>query len=375
MEQDIIISNNDWSLYRKAYSDQERHKEKIKEAIAQKLPEIISEEAIITSDGQKTIKIPIRSLNEYKIRYSTEQKKYFGIGDGTLKEGDVIAEHKQSSDSKKARAGEEEGSDYYEAEIELTDIEDVLFKQLRLPNIKDKNTSFTTADKMIFNDIRKQGLIGNIDKKRTLLSALKRNALRGKRAIAPITEEDLRYKTWNIEKRPQANAVVIAMMDTSGSMGSFEKMIARSFFFWMKRFLELHYEFVTICYIAHHTKAKIVTEKEFFYKGEGGGTLCSSAYKKALQIIDEQYSPEQYNIYAFHFTDGDNLSSDYKTCLDMIEQLLQKINMFGYGEINPHHRYSTLMGTYRHITSNKFRHYILREKTDIYYTLRRFFRE
>ena len=38
-------------------------------------------------------------------------------------------------------------------------------------------------------------------------------------------------------------------------------------------------------------KAKVVTEEEFFYKGESGGTICSSAYEKALELIDKKYHP------------------------------------------------------------------------------------
>ncbi len=76
------------------------------------------------------------------------------------------------------------------------------------------------------------------------------------------------------------------MMDTSGSMGVWEKYMARSFFFWMTRFLRTKYETVEIEFIAHHTEAKVVSEEHFFSKGESGGTICSSAYRKALELID-----------------------------------------------------------------------------------------
>ena len=45
-----------------------------------------------------------------------------------------------------------------------------------------------------------------------------------------ITPEDLRFKTWEEMEQPHSNAVIIAMMDTSGSMGTFEKYVARSSF-------------------------------------------------------------------------------------------------------------------------------------------------
>ena len=73
-------------------------------------------------------------------------------------------------------------------------------------------------------------------------------------------------------------------------MGEFEKYIARSFYFWMVRFLRTKYNNVQIVFISHHTEAKEVTEEEFFHKGESGGTQVSSAYELALQIIQERYN-------------------------------------------------------------------------------------
>lgn len=66
-----------------------------------------------------------------------------------------------------------------------------------------------------FNDIRKTGLWGNIDKKRTMISAYKRNAMRGKASFHPIHQEDLKFRTWNEVLKPDSKAVVLAMMDTS----------------------------------------------------------------------------------------------------------------------------------------------------------------
>jgi hypothetical protein len=158
-------------------------------------------------------------------------------------------------------------------------------------------------------------------------------------------------------------------------MGSFEKYVARSFFFWMTRFLRRQYENVEIIFIAHHTEAKEVSEEEFFTRGESGGTICSSAYQKALEIIDQRYPPERYNIYPFHFSDGDNLTSDNERCVKLIGEILKRANMFGYGEINQYNRSSTLMSAYRNISFPHFLYYIIREKGQVYQALKTFFRK
>src|SRR5699024_8829139 len=337
-QKDFTVSKENWSLHRKGYQDQQRHMDKIKDAIKNNLPDLISEESIVTSDGKNIVKVPIRSLDEYKIRYNHEKTKHVGQGDGDSEVGDIIA--KDPSGGKNAKGsgkgkgdGDQPGDEYYEAEVSIADVENVLFKEMELPDLKEKEQQEIKTSQIEFNDVRKKGLTGNIDKKRTILSALKRNATEGRATIAPILDDDIRYKTWNDVLRPESNAVVLAMMDTSGSMGKFEKDLSRTFFFWMTRFLRSKYESVEIAFIAHHTVAKEVTEEEFFSKGESGGTVCSSAYEKALDIIGERYAPSRYNIYPFHFTDGDNFSTDNEKAVSLVKEIMDVSNMFGYGEI------------------------------------------
>ncbi|PFG03055.1 sporulation protein YhbH [Bacillus sp. es.036] len=375
----FVVSQENWSLHRKGYQDQQRHAEKVQDAIQNNLPDLISEENIILSNGRDVIKIPIRSLDEYKIRYNYDKSKHVGQGEGDSQVGDVVARdgsgEKQPGAGKGEGAGDQPGEDYYEAEVSLVELQDILFKELELPNLREKETADVVQKKVEFNDIRKTGLMGNIDKKRTILTAYKRNAISGKPAITPIYQDDLRFKTWNEEIKRESKAVVLAMMDTSGSMGKWEKYMARSFFFWMSRFLRSKYETVEIEFIAHHTEAKVVTEDDFFSKGESGGTICSSAYRKALELIDEKYSPSRYNIYPFHFSDGDNLTSDNTRCVKLVNQIMKVSNMFGYGEVNAYNRHSTLMSAYKNIHDPKFRHYILKEKKDVYHAMKSFFRK
>ncbi|MDB5085193.1 MAG: sporulation protein YhbH [Bacilli bacterium] len=331
------LSKEDWSLHRKGYQDQVRHQEKVRDAIRKNLSDLVSEESIILSDGKQIIKVPIRSLDEYRFRYNFNKQPHVGQGDGDTQVGDVLGRDRDPGAQGPGQgdgAGDVAGVDYYEAEVSVDELQDILFKDLELPNLQRKeNTEVVTPD-IHFNDIRKKGLQSNIDKKRTILETLKRNARDGSPGIHRISPEDLRYKTWEEIKVPHSNAVVLAMMDTSGSMGQFEKYMARTFYFWMVRFLRTKYEHVDIQFIAHHTEAKVVTEEEFFTKGESGGTICSSAYITALDLINKRYSPEKYNIYPVHFSDGDNLTSDNEKCVKLVQEFMQICNIFGYGEVN-----------------------------------------
>ena len=331
----FTLEKEDWSLHRKGHQDQERHKEKVKEAIKENLSDLVSDESIILSNGKNIVKIPIRSLEEYRIRYNFNKSRQAGTGDGDSQVGDVIAQGKPDGQQPGAGqgAGDKPGADYVEAGVSLEDIESILFAELELPNLQSKAPEQVMAEDIDFRDVRKTGLSGNIDKKRTLLESIRRNQLNatGRLRILP---DELRYKTWDDVVEPDSNAVVIAMMDTSGSMGLFEKYSARTFFFWMTRFLRTKYEHVQIRYIAHHTEAKEVSEEHFFTKGESGGTICSSAYEYALRMIEKKYPPSRYNLYPIHFSDGDNLTSDNEKCVKYVTKLSEISQMFGYAEVN-----------------------------------------
>jgi len=374
VEKSFIVSKDDWSLHRKGYIDQQRHMQKVKEAIKKNLADIVAEESIIMSDGKKVIKVPIKSLEEYHFRFNQNKVKHAGQGSGNTKPGDVLGADGSKGPGKGPGAGSEPGVDYYEAEITIDELAELIFEDLGLPNLKEKRQKELVTESVRFRDIRKKGIMSNIDKRRTILESIKRRAMHGKED-KHITPEDLRFKTWDEDIKYQSNAVVIAMMDTSGSMGPFEKYIARSFFFWMVRFLRTKYQHVNIVFLSHHTEAREVTEKEFFTKGESGGTRCSSVYQLALEIIEKRYNPEDYNIYPFHFSDGDNLPSDNEKCVELVEKLLNVCNIFGYGEIEGlYYNSSSLMSVYKKITNPKFTSVLIKDKTGVYPALKAFFK-
>jgi len=388
----FILSRDDWSLHRKGESDQARHNRKVKEAIREHLTDMVSEEAIITSSGDRTIKVPIRSLDEPKFRYDEADRQRVGQGGGGTQVGDVIGQAGQDPSGQYGSApgqgngpsaGDQPGTDYYEAEVTVDELAELIFEDLQLPRLQPKSETELTVEDIRFTDVRRRGMMGNIDKRRTLMESLKRRALSGSGGdgadlgVEPglIRNEDMRFKTWEEIRRPQSAAVVLAMMDTSGSMGTFEKYMARSFYFWMVRFLRTKYEQVEICFLAHDIEAKRVDEEAFFQKGESGGTKCSSAYRLALELIDREYPASRYNAYAFHFTDGDNLDSDNAATAELAMNLLGKTNQLGYGEIRRYPHGGKLWEVLSGIEHDAFSRSVLREKSDVYRTLRDFFGE
>ena len=214
----MSISHHDWSLHRKGPLDQQRHKERIKEAIKQNLRHIVSEENIILSDGKRVIKVPVRSLDEYRFRYDENSGKHAGSGDGNSQVGDVIGRAGNSKGPGKGQgpAGEQPGVDYYEADVSVDELAALIFEDLGLPNLEEKRQQKIESEAIRFTDVRKKGAMSNLDKRRTLLENLKRNASKGRAHVGDIRQDDLRFKAWETTFEYQSNAVILAMMDVSG---------------------------------------------------------------------------------------------------------------------------------------------------------------
>jgi hypothetical protein len=352
-------------------ADAQRHAQKVKEAIKESLPQVVSEEAIITASGDKVVKVPIRSLELPRLRYDYGRNKHVGQGEGGSQPGDQVG-----GPGKGPGAGREPGVDYVEALISIDDLAAVLFEDLGLPNLEQKQNEMVESDSLSYREIARKGQMANLDKRRTVLQNIKRNALAGRPRFAGVKEDDLRFRIATPEVRRETNAAIIAMRDVSGSMGEFEKYISRSFYFWMLKFLRTKYEKVQVAFITHHTEAKEVDEQTFFTLGESGGTKASSAYELALRLVKERYDPSRWNVYPFHFSDGDNWGdTDNRRCVDLVNELVALSSAVGYGEIRQggSRSASTLMSAFQPIVDPKFIRVEIHDKKDVYSALRRFF--
>jgi hypothetical protein len=136
--------------------------------------------------------------------------------------------------------------------------------------------------------------------------------------------------------KPATNAVIVYMMDVSGSMGDEQKEIVRIESFWIDTWLRSQYKGIQSRYIVHDASAREVDQQTFFTTRESGGTMISSAYRLCLDIIEREYPVEDWNIYPFHFSDGDNWSvDDTSTCMRLLrDDLLPKVNLFCYGQVD-----------------------------------------
>jgi len=332
----------------RAAEDRRRHRQLVEDAIKKNIGDIIAEESIIGQSKDKKIKIPIKGIKEYQFIYG-KNKPGFGSGDGSEKEGDVIAKDEiQKAKGQEGTAGSEEGEDIYETEVTIEELINYLFDDLQLPFLdKKKFNELETERNFKKLGYQKKGIKPRLAKKKTVVEKIKRKKSSERtyqefseiydnsegQERFPFREEDLKYHRLREEIKKESNAVVICIMDTSGSMHITKKYLARSFYFLLYQYIKLKYVNVEIIFIAHSTTANEVNEKDFFHKGESGGTYISSGYEKAIEIIEKRYNPEIWNIYAFHCSDGDNWSEDNQKAVELAEKLCQICNLFGYGQI------------------------------------------
>lgn len=363
--------------------DRRRHQKLVEDSIKKNLVDILSEESLIGQNAQKKIKIPIKGIKEYQFVYG-KNTSGVGSGDGSEKRGDVIGSEKEGNAKGKGNkgAGNEEGEDIFETEITLEDIFQYIFDDLELPNLKKKKISEILMEgSKKKSGYQRNGIPPRLAKKKTVVEKLKRKqgmkrALRESNENAvierfPFKKDDIRYYRVKPRMKKEYNAVVICIMDTSASMDQTKKYLARSFFFMLYSFIKMKYEKAQVEFIAHSTVGKVVTEDEFFHKVESGGTYVSSGYQKALEVIREKYNPSQYNIYAFHASDGDNWSEDNERAIKSVNELCDVCNLFGYAEIMTYGYSSTIKKKYsQDIKRDNFAMVAMQKKEDLWNAIR-----
>jgi len=357
---------------------------RIRDALRDRLGDLITEDAIINAggpDGRRVVRVPMRSLEEFKFRYDLWRGDHVGQGAGGTEAGDVLGRVPGGQGDQAGEAGQEPGGEVYEVEVTVEDLAGLLFQDLRLPHLEPRGGRTLEQVGPVFRDIRKVGLSGNLDKRRTLKANLMRNAQHQRATRQPprvvgLSPDDLRFKTWVDEHQDAGAAVVIAMRDVSGSMGDFKKRMTRAFFFWMLRFLRTRYRQVDVVFVVHHTQAREVDEDSFFRLGESGGTKVSSAYELCRDLIRTRYPPTRWNIYPFHFSDGDNWSdADNRRTVEVLEEILPAVSAFGYAEIREGGYTSTLMTAFAKLQHPRFRTVTIAEPPDVLKALRRFFHD
>lgn len=315
--------------------DANRFREIVRGKIRGNLRKYVTHGEMIGRKGKDLVSIPIPSLDVPRFRYGDNRNGGVGQGDG--KEGDAVG--RGAAEGGKGQAGGDPGSGHLlEVDVSLDELAVIMGDELELPRIEPKGTANIVQLKHRYNSIRKNGPESLRHFKRTYVEALRRQISSGsynylKPKVIPI-REDQRYRSWNNVLEPEVNAIIIYMMDVSGSMTDDQKEIVRIEAFWIDTWLRSQYDGLERRYVIHDAVAKEVDEHTFYHTRESGGTRISSAYKVCANLIDDSFSPNEWNIYCFQFSDGDNWGEDNDQAFSILEeQLIPRCNLFCYGQV------------------------------------------
>lgn len=325
----------------KIKQDHSRFRQIVRGKVKENLRRYISKGELLGRQGKDTISIPLPQIDLPRFRFGSRNSG--GVGQGEGNEGDPV----QGQDSQEGdkggqgqEAGQSPGEHSIETDVSLEELAEILGEELELPRILPRGSKQIEVQYDKYSGIRRTGPESLRHFKRTFKEALKRQIASGtynakNPVIVPI-REDKRFRSWKTTSVPQSNAVIIYMMDVSGSMGDEQKEIVRIESFWINTWLRSQYKGLESRYIIHDASAREVDEHTFFHTRESGGTMISSAYSLCQRIVDEEYSPEEWNIYPFHFSDGDNWSQDdTQRCMKILEEsLFPKSNVFCYGQVD-----------------------------------------
>lgn len=355
-------------MLRKIDRDVKRFKQIVRGVIKKEFRKYLTEGELIGRQGKHLVSIPLPQVEIPRFRFSG--KDAGGVGQGEGEAGDPVG----------GSPGTAPGQHLLEVEVNLEELAEILGEELALPRIQPRGRRTLPVEKAKYSNVRRVGPESLRHFKRTFREALKRQIAMGlydpaNPVIVPI-REDRRYRSWHLREVPESNAVIVFCMDVSGSMGDQQKEIVRIASFWIDTWLRSQYKSLDNVYVVHEAFAKEVDQHTFYHLRESGGTKISSAYELVNQIVDARFPPDGWNVYLFHFSDGENSDSrDTEACMELLKkELLGKLNLFCFGQVRSSYgggRFKTDLeeafpGEERIITTD------IRDRDEIYDAIKKF---
>jgi hypothetical protein len=320
----------------RVYPDTNRFRQIVRGKIRENLRQYITRGELIGKQGKNFVSVPLPQIEIPRFRYGRQQSG--GVGQGPGEEGSSLGPGVPQPGEGQG-AGSLPGDHVLEVDVALEELARIMGEELELPNIQPKGEKNIHSERDRYTGIHRTGPESLRHFKRTFKQALRRQLASGlynpeNPVVLPI-HEDKRYRASKIKALPDSNAVILYMMDVSGSMGNEQKEIVRIESFWIDTWLKSQYRDLETRYIVHDAVAREVDRQTFFHLRESGGTKISSAYQLSREIIEKDYDPGSWNIYPIHFSDGDNWGGDDTAlCLKLLhEVLLPWSNLFCYGQV------------------------------------------
>ena len=403
----------------KSTVNRQRFLKRYREHIHRAVQDAIKERSITDMERGEQISIPARDVSEPTfVHGSGGRRSVVHPGNREFIEGDRIPRPSGGAGGGGSQASNSgEGEDDFVFHLTQDEFLEAMFEGLELPNMVKRHLLGADSFKRVHAGFTNDGVPAKLNVLRSLrVAKARRLALTGgtKRRVEDLEDDlvlaegagdevtamrtkkelrelkrrlarvpyldtyDLRYNLHLKQPVPTSKAVMFCLMDVSGSMDQQIKEMAKRFFLLLYLFLKRNYERTEVVFIRHHTVAKEVDEKEFFYSRETGGTVVSSALKLMAEIMNARYSPSEWNIYGAQASDGDNWNDDSPICANVLKSaILPKVQYFSYVEITKRDP-QALWQEYERIATadpERFAQQRIGELTDIYPVFRELFKK
>ncbi|MCM2544041.1 YeaH/YhbH family protein [Burkholderia glumae] len=363
----------------KSIANRERFLRRVKNYIRRAVSDAVRDRSIKDIQSTQSITIPRKDIAEPTFRHASGgRREHVHPGNSDYIRGDKIPRPPGGSGGGGSQASNEgEGQDDFVFELSREEFMQYFFDDLELPRLVQTHLLAVPNWKNVRAGWAAEGTPNNIDVVRSLRSALGRRIalgsplvaeLRGLEARLEALQDDpgdhrveiaeleaqihhLKGRIWRIpfidpfdlryvnrvkQPQPSSQAVMFCLMDVSGSMDEQRKDLAKRFFILLYLFLKRNYERIEVVFIRHHTRAEEVDEDTFFHSTESGGTVVSSALELMRKVMNERYSPTEWNIYGAQASDGDNWTDDSPKCRKILqEDILTKTRYFAYIQVAP----------------------------------------
>src|SRR4051812_29889782 len=324
-----IAAETPWyDLFSRGARDWLRHNQKVREAVKQTLPELLSSENLISQPGSRTVLVPVRLLEHARLRLAGASPDH-GAGAGRGGPGGGVRPAQDDAE-RAGEAGTERGEVRFVVEIKVDEIVDWLWEELKLPELKPRRNATMNEPDYVREGWDKRGARSRLDRRKTIKEAVKRRSMQ-ENPVA-ITNDDLRFRQLVKRPAPATNAAVIFALDVSGSMDEAQRRLAKTFFFFALQGIRRQYAKVETVFIAHAAEAWEFEESQFFQASSSGGTVSSSAFDLGLDVIRSRYDPGRFNVYFFYASDGENAAEDRAPAAASLAELAKLVNYAGYVE-------------------------------------------
>ncbi len=369
----------------KSVGNRQKFIKRYKSRIKRSIDRISSDKGITDILKDRKITIDQDEIEEPSFNFdmSTGKRDVIFTGNKTLQKGDKI--HRPPKSEEEGTEGSETGEGLDEFTFTLTKEEflDLYFSDMKLPDFIKESMKGCTKWRMKRTGYSKEGIPPRLDLLKTLKQGMARRIATGSKRF--LDDIDLRYKHFTKHPFPVKQATMILLMDISGSMGEFEKSLAKKFFLLLYLFLNKVYKTVDLIFISHTQEAQEVTEQEFFYGTETGGTIVSSGLQMVKDIIDERIDLSTTNVYISQASDGDNWGGDNNLTASLMEELLDRVQYFAYIQteersrraIKEKHNVQDVLTLYKELETKhrnlKAKHVC--EESEVYPVLRSLFEE